>query len=29
MSHKTVLTGEYVAQKAGVYTLLFSNAHSK
>ena len=29
MSHKTVLTGEYIAQKAGVYTLVFSNANSK
>lgn len=29
MSHKTILTGEYVAQKAGIYTLIFSNAHSK
>ncbi|XP_019854093.1 PREDICTED: FYVE and coiled-coil domain-containing protein 1-like [Amphimedon queenslandica] len=29
MSHKTVLTGEYVAQKAGIYSLIFSNAHSK
>jgi hypothetical protein len=29
MSHKTMLTGEYIAQKAGIYTLVFSNAHSK
>ena len=29
MSHKTLLTGEYVAQKAGIYIVTFSNAHSK
>ena len=29
MSHKTLLTGEYVAQNAGVYIITFSNAHSK
>ena len=29
MSHKTMLTGEHVAQKAGLYTLVFSNTHSK
>lgn len=29
MSHKTILVGEYVAQKGGIYTLVFSNAHSK
>lgn len=26
-SHKTVLTGEHVAQKAGVYSLIFSNSN--
>lgn len=29
MSHKTLLTGEYVAQKAGIYIVTFSNTHSK
>ena len=28
-SHKTVLTGEYIAQKAGTYVLKFDNRHSK